>query len=210
MVPTPAGDARVIADLSPRPRATLVLGHGAGGGVEARDLAALAAKLPRRRVSVLRIEQPWRVRGGRVAPAPPRLDAAWLAALTELRRVEPMWLAGPLVIGGRSAGARVACRTAGQLGAAGVVALAFPLHPPWRPDATREGELHLVTVPILVVQGERDPFGGPADIPPGPQLHVVPDGDHGLAVSRRGPLTQAEALDRMVEAVHGWLQRLTG
>lgn len=208
LVPTPAGDARVVADLSVCPRATLVLGHGAGGGVEARDLAAIAAALPMRGVSVLRVEQPWRVRGGRVAAAAPQLDLAWVAAIRALHHLEPSWLAGPLVVGGRSAGARVACRTADQVGAAGVVALAFPLHPPGRPGTTRAAELEMVTVPVLLVQGDRDCFGAPSTFPPGPEVHVVHGADHGMAVPRRGPLTQSEALQLMVEAMHTWLRRL--
>src|SRR5687767_6118213 len=96
LVSTPIGAARVVADLAPRPRQVLALGHGAGGGIEARDLAALAATLPAQRVSVLRVEQPWRVAGGRVAPLPPRLDLAWTAVLTELAEQRPEWIGPPL------------------------------------------------------------------------------------------------------------------
>lgn len=208
LVPTPLGDARVVADLAARSIATLVLGHGAGGGVDARDLVALAAELPQRRISVLRIEQPWRVRGGRVAPAPSRLDIGWLAAMAQIRELQPGWLEARLVVGGRSAGARVACRTAGELGAVGVLALAFPLHPPGRPDKSRAAELHAVTVPVLVIQGERDPFGGPAELPLGPNVHVVAGGDHSLAVPARAALTQEETLARVVDAVDGWVRGL--
>ena len=114
---------------------TLVLGHGAGGGIEARDLVALAKALPERGVTVVRVEQPWRVAGRKVAGPPATLDRAWLAVL------EALAVAGPLVVGGRSAGARVACRTAAQVGAAGCLALAFPLHPPGRPEKSRLDEL---------------------------------------------------------------------
>jgi predicted alpha/beta-hydrolase family hydrolase len=111
---------------------------------------------------VLRVEQPWRVAGKRIAPAPARLDVGWAAVLARLR--DDGRLAGPLVLGGRSAGARVACRSAAAQGAAGVLALAFPLHPPGHPERSRAAELTAVRVPVLVVQGERDPFGGPAEV----------------------------------------------
>ena len=135
----------------------LVLGHGAGGGVGAPDLGAASAQALRQGWRVVLLEQPWHVAGRKVATAPPRLDEAWLAALEQVPRE------GPLVVGGRSAGARVACRTAAGLGAVGVLALAFPLHPPGRPDRSRARELALpgaAGVPVVVVQGERDAFGG--------------------------------------------------
>lgn len=129
---TPLGPARVLATGGPAdPRGTLVLGHGAGGGAEAPDLVAVTDAVAGARWRVLRVEQPWRVAGKRIAPAPARLDRAWTAVLDRLR--DDGALAGPLVLGGRSAGARVACRTATASVAAGVVALAFPLHPPGRP-----------------------------------------------------------------------------
>lgn len=207
-MPTPLGDARVVADLAGRPTATLALGHGASGGIDAPDLTALAAGLPARGISVLRVEQPWRVQGGRVAPAPARLDVGWVAALQAVRAAEPAWVSGRLVVGGRSAGARVACRTAAALHAAGVVALAFPLHPPGRPDRTRSSELTDASVPVLVAQGTRDPFGGPDLLPPGIDVHVVVGGDHSLVVPKRGVLDQDEALELMVEAVVRWVRLL--
>lgn len=212
LVPTPLGDSRVTPSLASRPRATLVLGHGAGGGIEAPDLVALARHLSADGVTVLRVEQPWRVRGGRVAPPPPRLDVGWLATLEGLRALEPAWLAGPLLLGGRSAGARVACRTAVTLGAVGVVALAFPLHLPGRPERSRAGELTAAGVPVLVVQGERDAFGGPeelpAGLPAGSTVHVVPGADHGLKVARAAGLSQAEAMRLVVEAAGHWLDEV--
>lgn len=205
LLPTPLGDARALVAPARGPvRATLVLGPGAGGGVGARDLAALAAALPGRGVTVVLLEQPWRVAGRRVAPAPATLDRAWLAAVPQLR------VAGRLVLGGRSAGARVACRTAGELGAAGVVALAFPLHPPGRAGRTRLPELAGAGVPSLVVQGERDSFGGPSAFPPGTDLAAVPGADHAFAVRRRDPLTQDEALGVVVAAVAEWLDGVLG
>lgn len=177
---TPHGPARAHLELpAAEVVALLVLGHGAGGGVGAPDLRASAAAAGERGLAVALVEQPYRV-AGRRSPAPARqLDAAWLAVVGALR-------AGPLAgarlfAGGRSSGARVACRTAAAAGAAGVVCLAFPLHPPGKAeDATKSRlpELAAVEVPVLVVQGERDPFGLP---PPGPgrEVVVVP-GDHAL------------------------------
>ena len=181
-VATPVGDARVdVRPAAGRRRATLVLGHGAGGGIGAADLVALAEALPAKGIAVVRVEQPWIVAGRKVATAPPTLDRGWLAVLEHLA------VTGPLLVGGRSAGARVACRTASAVGAAGVLALAFPLHPPGAPEKSRLSELDLPSaagLPTLVVQGTTDPFGGPADIPPAAGRLVVPveGGNHSLRV----------------------------
>jgi predicted alpha/beta-hydrolase family hydrolase len=162
-VDTPLGPARLLITEPPAaPRGTLVLGHGAGGGGYSPDLGAVSAAAVDAGWRVVFIEQPWRVAGLRVAPAPARLDVGWRAALAALRRSGE--LAGPLVLGGRSAGARVACRTAADEGADAVLALAFPLYPPGRPGRSRATELLAVDVPVLVVQGERDAFGTPADL----------------------------------------------
>jgi uncharacterized protein len=195
VVPTPYGEGRIVRDRSKHPMATLLLGHGAGGGVESADLAALARALPRQGISVVRVEQPWRVAGRRVAPRPEVLDACFVAAANTMR------VRTPLVVGGRSAGARSAARTARELGASGLVALAFPLHPPGRPERSRLDELSAVSVPTLVVQGERDAFGRPEEFPPDVELTVVPGADHGFAVPRRGPVSAEEALAVVVEAV---------
>ena len=193
-VPTPHGEARLHADRARRPLATLLLGHGAGGGVDAPDLAALARHLPREGITVLRLEQPWRVAGKRIAPAGRVLDECLVRVADRLRPRTP------LVLGGRSAGARSACRSAHHLGASGVLALSFPLHPPGRPESSRAEELTAVQVPVLVVQGERDPFGRPEEFPSGQAVVVVPGGDHGLAVPKRGELTQADVEGLLVEA----------
>jgi predicted alpha/beta-hydrolase family hydrolase len=159
VVDTPRGPARVDFD-SPdagSPDSVLVLGHGAGGGVDAPDLIALRDQATASGVAVARITQPYRL-AGRRAPAPAgQLDEAWAAVIAVLMSRHP-WV--PLVVGGRSSGARVACRTAVAVGAAGIVALAFPLHPPGRPERSRAAEL-LTGVPTLVVNGDRDPFGIP-------------------------------------------------
>ncbi|MET3986007.1 alpha/beta family hydrolase [Streptomyces sp. PvR034] len=207
-VDTPAGGARITWHPAARPRLVLAVGHGAGGGIEARDLVALAAALPARGITVALVEQPWRVAGKKVAAAPKVLDTGWRA----------LWpaLGGPglpVVAGGRSAGARVACRTAAELGAVGVLALAFPLHPPGRPEKTRLAELLGAGRPTLVVQGGRDPFGGPAEFPaPGAgdtyRLVEVAYGDHGFAVPKRAATTQEEALAVITDAVADWLVAL--
>nr|WP_237512190.1 MULTISPECIES: alpha/beta family hydrolase [unclassified Streptomyces] len=185
-------------------RLVLAVGHGAGGGIEARDLQALAAVLPARGVSVALVEQPWRVAGKKVAPAPRTLDTGWQGLWPALRAPGL-----PVVAGGRSAGARVACRTAAGLGAHAVLALSFPLHPPGRPERSRADELLGTRVPTLVVQGGRDPFGRPAEFPPGEhRLVEVPHGDHGFAVPKKAPLTQDQALDVLTGAVADWLDGL--
>jgi predicted alpha/beta-hydrolase family hydrolase len=170
---TPHGPARAHLREAESPRGWLVLGHGAGGGVESPDLKGATQAGLESGLSVALVEQPYRV-AGRRSPAPAaQLDAAWVAVVGQLP------LAGlPLVAGGRSSGARVACRTAAEIEAVGVLCLAFPLHPPGRPEKTRLDELDAVTVPTLVVQGERDPFGLP---PPAPNRKVVTiPGSHGL------------------------------
>jgi predicted alpha/beta-hydrolase family hydrolase len=188
MVETPHGPARVHLHPADDARAALVLGHGAGGGVTAPDLVAATEAALAEGISVALVEQPYRV-AGRRSPAPARqLDAAWIAVVKQLA------FELPLVVGGRSLGARVACRTAAETGAAAVLCLAFPLHPPGRPEKSRLAELEAVTVPVLVVQGERDPFGMPPD---GPARTVVRvPGDHALKADP----------DAVRAAVRAWLQ----
>jgi predicted alpha/beta-hydrolase family hydrolase len=192
-VTTTRGPARLHEDSAAQPWLSLVLGHGAGGGVAAPDLQALATTLPGQGVSVWRVEQPWRVAGRRVAAAPAVLDDAWTQVLAALPDEAPR------AFGGRSAGARVACRTASALGAVAVAALAFPLHPPGRPGRSRAHELDQVTCPTLVVQGERDAFGTPDQVPtaPGRTVVAVP-GDHALKADP----------DAVVRAVAAFLDRL--
>jgi hypothetical protein len=172
---TPHGPARVHLHEVDEPRAALVLGHGAGGGVESPDLQGAAKAALEAGVTVALVEQPYRV-AGRRSPAPAaQLDAAWTSVIEQLA------LEVPLIAGGRSSGARVACRTAAATGAQAVLCLAFPVHPPGRPEKSRLDELDAVTVPTLVVQGERDPFGMP---PPAPNRTVVPiAGTHSLRSS---------------------------
>jgi hypothetical protein len=191
-VPTPHGPARIELHPAPGARQALVLGHGAGGGIGAGDLVAARDAALGLGITVALVEQPYRV-AGRRSPAPAaQLDVAWLAVTSWLGG----HLGGPgLICGGRSSGARVACRTASAAGAQAVLCLAFPLHPPGRPEKTRLPELEGVEVPTLVVQGQSDPFGMP---PEGQNrtVAVVP-GNHSL-----------RSLARVRDAVVGWLCQL--
>jgi len=196
-IDTPHGLARAHLHPVDEPRAALVLGHGAGGGVESRDLAAATDAAMSESVSVALVEQPYRV-SGRRSPAPARqLEAAWTAAVEHLGASELDGL--PLIVGGRSLGARVACRTVAATGAVAVLCLAFPLQPRRRsgdPSPSRLPELDAVTLPTLVVQGERDPFGMP---PPSANRIVarVP-GDHSLRTD----------LEAVAAAVQSWIAQL--
>ncbi|MCS0605077.1 hydrolase [Streptomyces sp. LP11] len=204
IISTDAGDARVTWHPAPRPRLVLAVSHGAGGGIEARDLRALAGALPAHGVSVALVEQPWRVAGKKLAPAPKTLDTGW-------RGVWPALTAPglPVISGGRSAGARVACRTAAELGAHAVLALSFPLHPPGRPEKSRAAELLGAGAPTLVVQGGNDPFGRPAEFPEAShELVEVPGADHGFAVPKRAETTQERALGILTDAVVRWAASL--
>jgi uncharacterized protein len=191
---TQRGPARAYLHPVEPARAALVLGHGAGGGVEAPDLVAATEAAREEGVSVALVEQPYRVAGRRSPPRVAQLDEAWTAVVETLRADELTGL--PLIVGGRSLGGRVACRTAEETGAEAVLCLAFPLEPPGRagkPPQSRLPELEAVTLPVLVVQGERDPFGMP---PPGPSRQVVEvPGDHGLKAD----------LPAVAEAVRTWL-----
>jgi predicted alpha/beta-hydrolase family hydrolase len=204
IVGTDAGDARITWHPARKPRLVLAVSHGAGGGIEARDLRALAEVLPGHGVTVALVEQPWRVAGKKVAPAPKTLDVGWRGIWPAL--AEPGL---PVISGGRSAGARVACRTAVELGAHAVLALSFPLHPPGKPEKSRADELLGAGVPTLVVQGGNDPFGRPDEFPDGDyELIEVPYGDHGFAVPKRAPLDQEQAVAVITDAVVKWIGSL--
>ena len=191
-IETPHGPARVHLHAAADPRAALVLGHGAGGGVTAPDLTLATEVALEEDITVALVEQPYRV-AGRRSPAPaPQLDTAWRTVLEHLRENE---LAGlPLITGGRSLGARVACRTARETGAVAVLCLAFPAHPPGRPEKSRLAELDAVEVPVLVVQGESDPFGMPPDAS-GREVARV-KGDHSLRADRAA----------IADAIRSWLR----
>jgi predicted alpha/beta-hydrolase family hydrolase len=198
-IDTRQGLARVHLHPCEEARGALVLGHGAAGGVTAPDLAAATEAAQAERFAVALVEQPYRVAGRRSPPPAARLDAAWSSVIERLRADELAGLA--LVLGGRSLGARVACRTAEATGAVAVLCLAFPLEPPQRtgaPPKSRLLELEAVTVPTLVVQGERDPFGIP---PPSATRQIVKvPGEHGLKAD----------LEAVNAAVRAWLPGVVG
>ncbi len=191
-IETPQGVARVRVRAPAGARAALLLGHGAGGGIDAPDLAAAESVAQEKGLAVALVEQPYRVAGRRSPPRAPQLDEAWLAVVGALR--EGPFAGLPLIVGGRSSGARVACRTSAAADAVAVLCLAFPLRPPGgRQD--RVGELAAVKVPMLVVQGERDPFGVPSATR-GRRVAVV-RGDHSL-----------RSATEVAGAVRPWLTRL--
>jgi uncharacterized protein len=194
---TGGGAARVELDQPDEPAGPaflLALTHGAGGGVGSQDLLAARDAGLRLGAVVARVLQPYRVRGARAPGSADRQDAAWLEIIEALRSRFP---AIPLVQGGRSNGARLACRTARAAGAQAVVALAFPLHPPGRPERSRVDELRQAGVPVLVVNGDRDPFGVP-DSADASRVIVLPGETHALS---RHP----EVIRQTVEA---WLREV--
>ncbi|GAA1830964.1 alpha/beta hydrolase [Luedemannella flava] len=197
VVQTPRGPAEADWVLpAGRPTGLLVLGHGAGGSVDAPDVCAVRDAARAGGFVVARVTQPYRVAGRRAPPAAPTLDEAWttvVAALPELIGAKARGL--PLIVGGRSSGARVACRTARAVGAVGVVALAFPLHPPGRPEVSRAAELD-PGLPTLVVNGDRDPFGVPEAVG-AVEVTVLAGEKHDL---KRDPAAVGEA-------VAAWLRR---
>jgi uncharacterized protein len=190
-IETPHGPARAHLDEAVKPAGTLVLGHGAGGGVEAVDIQAAAQVARDLDFTVALVEQPYRV-AGRRSPAPAKqLDASWEAVMAALR--ERGVVSAPLVVGGRSLGARVACRTAAAVDAGAVLCLAFPVHPPGKPEKSRMEELDAVDVTVLVVQGESDPFGMPPAAKGRDVVKVA--GNHGLKAD----------VPAVSEAVRTWL-----
>jgi predicted alpha/beta-hydrolase family hydrolase len=220
-VPTTLGPGRLVVNAAHDPRAVLWMGHGAGGGIEAADLVALAASLPSLGITVVRYEQPWRVAGRKIAPRPAALDVGWMDVASHVAEIA----AGrPLIVGGRSAGARVACRTADAVGAVAVVCLAFPLHPPGKPEKSRIDELLRPAVPVLVLQGERDTFGNAEDVSSeiasaladaatvvstrDIRVINVPGGDHSMAVLKSSSLDASGVARLVVETVNGFIDEV--
>jgi uncharacterized protein len=193
-VDTPHGPARAELHCAEEGLAAMLLGHGAGGGIAAPDLVAVTRAATAAGVHVALVEQPYRV-AGRKAPAPAKqLDAAWLAVVEDLGE---RWFPDlPLIFGGRSSGARVACRTAETGAASAVLCLAFPVHPPGKPEKSRLAELDAVEAPVLVVQGDRDTFGQPE--PSHNREVVLVPGDHSLKSD----------VDAVFRAVEEWLDRI--
>ncbi len=195
-ISTGQGPAQVALEEARKPAFLLIMTHGAGGGPDTKDVLSASAAAAGLGATVARVLQPYRVRGARAPGSPERQDQAWLEIVAELGSRYP---GIPLVQGGRSNGARVACRTAVAAGARGVVALAFPLHPPGRPDSSRAGELRGAGVDVLVVNGERDPFGIPAEADAS-RVVVLPGETHALS---RHPAAVGEAVGE-------WLSELLG
>ena len=200
-LPTEQGPGRAhIYSADVPARADIVLGHGAGGGIGAADLMLLASSLPGHGYRVILIEQPWKVAGRKIAGRPPTLDAAWIPMLAWLD------LADRVVVGGRSAGARVAWRTAYDVGASGVLCLSFPLHPPGKPESSRAHELRAPGergIPMRVIQGKTDPFGTPAEVRaelPDPDWVIEAAGTHSFG---RRPLDVLDAALAVLPALIG-------
>lgn len=221
-IETSSGLARAYLHPVPhgRPRASLVLGHGIGGGVDAAELVAIAEALPEDGIEVVLVEQPWRVAGRRLGGPAPTLDRAWIACLRDLRSRGVG--TKRLVVGGRSTGARVACRTVGEVLPDALLLLAFPLNPPRRtsmtgPPPTRLPELVEAAraVPTVVVQGTRDSFGSPGEIAVGLAeaditARVVPiwDADHSFKVPARAKTTTQHALEMVILAARSTALRI--
>ncbi|RYE81240.1 MAG: hydrolase [Myxococcales bacterium] len=205
-IDTSQGPAEVVVHRAEEESGVVVLTHGAGGDVDSVDLTALAEALPTAGHTVMLVRMPWRVAGKKLAPRPAVIDQCYTEVLAGLD------LTGPVVLGGRSAGARSACRLAAASGAGGVLALSFPLHPPGKPERSRLDELTGAEVPTLVVQGERDPFGRPEEYPAdlAADLVVVPAADHSLKVPKRADITADEVAALVVEATLEWLVGLPG
>ena len=199
-VSTGAGPARVDLDQSASPSFLLVMTHGAGGGVDTKDLLAVRQAGLARGGVVARVLQPYRVRGARAPGASGPQDAAWLEIVTALRE---RYAGIPLVQGGRSNGARVACRTAAEAGASAVIALAFPLHPPGRPEQSRVAELRGAGAEVLVVNGDHDPFGVPA-AQDAARLVVLPGETHSLS---KKPAAVGTAVGSWLDEVLGLMSR---
>jgi predicted alpha/beta-hydrolase family hydrolase len=205
-VDTPDGPGELVIAEAGKPLAALILGHGAGGSEEAWDLALLARELPRAGVSVARYRQPWLVAGRKVAGPPASLDRAWLPAVASVRA---LWPGVALFVGGRSAGARCACRCF-DVADAGLVLLSFPLHPPGKPAKSRVSELAGAAGPALLLQGSGDPFGTPSDVAraladagyAGERIVPVPGATHSLAPAKSLPAPRiAEREQLLVSAV---------
>jgi uncharacterized protein len=213
-VDTPQGPGRFFVDLAEQPSSILVLGHGASGGVASVDLELLAEGLPGLGTTVVRFEQPWRTAGRKVGAPPPRLDEAWQTALAGLAGEE--WARHPLVAGGRSAGARVACRTASETRPAAIVCLAFPLHPPGKPEKSRVAELLAPDVPRLVIQGSKDTFGTPEEILSaiGRSLSItvveLPGADHSFRIAKSAALPLADLQVTLVTEVSRFIRAAAG
>lgn len=208
-IETSSGLARVESRQPPgggTPRFLLAATHGAGGTPDTADVLAVRDAADKLGAATALVTQPYRVRGARAPGSVPKQDQAWIELTAELVKLAD---GVPLVQCGRSNGARVVCRTARATGAAGVIALAFPLHPPGHPEKSRAGELDATSVPVLVINGDRDPFGIPESRVPGSGLPadtggirvvVLPGETHSLA---RNPAVIGETVTEWLGALPG-------
>lgn len=174
-IETTRGAATVSLRVAEGSRGLLVLGPGASGKTDSKDLLAVADAVHAAGVSVAIVTPPYAAAGKKVPPRGSASDEAWIDVVGALRDELPDQ---PVVTGGRSFGSRVACRTSDATGSVGVLCLAFPLHPPGKPEKLRLSDLESATVPTLVIQGRKDPFGCPPEAEH--RRVVVVDGDHSL------------------------------
>ena len=200
-LPTLHGDGRLVQRRAASPFATLIMTHGAGAGIETPDLNRIAVSLPAYGVNTAMLELPWVAQGRRIAPNKAVLDESFVAMANRLRPQTPTF------IGGRSTGARLACRHARRLGGIGIIALSFPLHPRGKPERSRVDELTESGLPVLVVQGERDDMGRPDEFPPQLPLVSIPYADHSLAVPKREPVDQDDTYRLAASAILQWMAR---
>ncbi|UYM06032.1 alpha/beta hydrolase family protein [Solicola gregarius] len=196
---TPHGPGRLVQRRAPSPFATLIMTHGAGAGIETGDLRRIAISLPSYGVNTAMLELPWVGQGRRIAPSRTVLDESFVAMVNRLRPQTPTF------VGGRSTGARLACRHARRLGGVGAVAVSFPLHPKGRPERSRIDELDGARVPVLVVQGERDELGAPEEFPPQLTLARVPYADHSMVVPKRAPVDQDATYRLVATTILQWI-----
>ncbi|MDN5853725.1 MAG: hydrolase [Actinomycetia bacterium] len=198
---TPHGPGRLVQRRAPSPFATLIMTHGAGAGIETPDLNRIAIGLPAYGVNTAMLELPWVGQGRRIAPSKTVLDESFVAMANRLRPQTPTF------VGGRSTGARLACRHGRRLGGVGVVALSFPLHPRGKPERSRADELTGAGLPVLVVQGDRDDMGHPDEFPPQTPIVSIPYADHSLVVPKRAPVEQDATYRLAASAILQWIAR---
>ena len=199
-----------------RPVATLILAHGAGAPQSSAFMVDFARALAWRGCHAVTFNFPYTEQGRRLPDRAPALEACFRDVIATIR-ARPELAAGPLVIGGKSMGGRMATHLAAQGVAelAGVVALGYPLHPPGRPEQHRAQHLAQIRQPMLIVQGSRDTFGTPEELRPvlaplgaRATLLVVEGGDHSFKVPKRGPITQEAVFARVQDEIAAWIGRL--
>jgi predicted alpha/beta-hydrolase family hydrolase len=199
-----------------RRAATLILAHGAGAPQSSAFMVDFARGLARRGCQAVTFNFPYTEQGRRLPDRAPTLEACFRDVIAAIRARADLGT-GPLVIGGKSMGGRIASHLAAQglADLAGLVALGYPLHPPGRPEQLRALHLARIRQPMLIVQGSRDAFGTPEELRPAlvplgatVTLQIVEGGDHSFKVPKRGPITQEEVFERVQDEIAGWISRL--